>query len=46
MKVKFLFNLISNFKLQNSNKISTSSRNKEDLKKNNKFIFKKNNIIN
>ena len=46
MKVKFFFNLISNFKLQNSNKISTSSRNKEDLKKNNKFIFKKNNIIN
>ena len=46
MKVKFLFNLISNFKLQNSNKISTSSRNKEELKKNNKFTFKKNNIIN
>ena len=46
MKVKFFFNLISNFKLQNSNKISTSSRNKEELKKNNKFTFKKNNIIN
>ena len=46
MKVKFLFNLISNFKLQDSNKISTSSRNKEELKKNNKFTFKKNNIIN
>ena len=46
MKVKFFFKLISNFQLQNSNKILTSSRNKEEQVNNKNIIFKNNNIIN
>ena len=46
MKVKFFFKIISNFQLQNSNKILTSSRNKEEQVNNKNIIFKNNNIIN
>ena len=39
MKVKFFFKLISNFQLQNSNKILTSSRNKEEQVNNKNIIL-------